>query len=244
MLLQIRYMTKGLTIIIPVFNEIENLDRVEEQLSTYISNSKFPCNVLFIDDGSLDGSLFKIEEICNRNSAFNFIAFDTNYGLSAAIKAGFDTVETNLTGYIDADLQTDPNDFDILLEYIEDYDLVTGTRTNRKDSFLKNASSFIANSVRRLFTKDGMDDTGCPLKILKTETARRIPMFRGLHRFLPAMVLLQKGTIKQVPVSHFPRMAGQAKFGLWNRLISPLLDCFAFSWMKWKYINYRINKRG
>ena len=181
-------MTKGLTIIIPVFNEIENLDRVEEQLSTYISNSKFPCNVLFIDDGSLDGSLFKIEEICNRNS--------------------------------------------------------TGTRTNRKDSFLKNASSFIANSVRRLFTKDGMDDTGCPLKILKTETARRIPMFRGLHRFLPAMVLLQKGTIKQVPVSHFPRMAGQAKFGLWNRLISPLLDCFAFSWMKWKYINYRINKRG
>jgi glycosyltransferase involved in cell wall biosynthesis len=237
-------MTKGLTIIIPVFNEIENLDRVEEQLLAFINSATLPSKVLFVDDGSLDGSLFKIEEICNRNSAFNFIAFNTNYGLSAAIKAGFDTVETTLTGYIDADLQTDPKDFNVLLNYIEDYDLVTGTRTKRKDSLVKNTSSFIANTIRRLFTNDGMDDTGCPLKIIKTKTAQNMPMFKGLHRFLPAMVLLQKGTVKQVPISHFPRVAGQAKFGLWNRLISPLIDCFAYSWMKWKYINYTINKRG
>ena len=89
-----------------------------------------------------------------------------------------------------------------------------------------------------------MDDTGCPLKIIKTEFAKKIPMFNGLHRFLPAMILLQGGRIKQVPVRHFPRVAGQAKFGLWNRLLGPLMDCFAYLWMKKKYINYTIAKQG
>jgi hypothetical protein len=117
---------------------------------------------------------------------------------------------------------------------------VTGVRTDRKDSFVKNMSSLIANGIRRTFTHDGMDDTGCPLKIIRTDVAKRIPMFKGLHRFLPAMVLLQQGRIIQIPVRHFPRIAGQAKFGLWNRLISPLMDCFAYLWMKKRYINYRV----
>jgi len=164
--------------------------------------------------------------------------------LSAAIKAGFDYIDTELTGYIDADLQTAPTDFNLLFEYIGEYDLVTGVRANRKDSFVKNMSSRIANGIRRTFTKDGMDDTGCPLKVIKTSHAKRIPMFRGLHRFLPAMILLQEGKIIQVPVQHFPRIAGKANFGLWNRLIGPLMDCFAYLWMKKKYINYEIAKKG
>jgi len=163
--------------------------------------------------------------------------------LSTAIKAGFDHVNTPLVGYIDADLQTSPQDFNLLLEHIEDYDLVTGVRSNRKDSFVKNMSSKIANGIRRAFTNDGMDDTGCPLKVIKTEYAKRIPMFKGLHRFLPAMILLQHGKIIQIPVQHFPRMAGQAKFGLWNRLFGPLVDCFAYLWMKKKYINYQVAKK-
>ena len=112
----------------------------------------------------------------------------------------------------------------------------------KKDSLIKNMSSLIANVIRRSFTHDGMDDTGCPLKVIKTDIAKKIPMFKGLHRFLPAMVLLQKGSIKQVPVRHYPRIAGQAKYGLWNRLLGPLSDCFAYLWMKRKYINYRIIK--
>ena len=103
-------------------------------------------------------------------------------------------------------------------------------------------SSTIANGIRRAFTKDGMDDAGCPLKVMKTDYAKRIPMFRGLHRFLPAMILLQEGKIKQVPVQHFPRIAGTAKFGLWYRLLGPLMDCFAYLWMKKKYINYQVEK--
>ena len=105
-------------------------------------------------------------------------------------------------------------------------------------------SSLIANGIRRAFTHDGMDDTGCPLKIIKTEYAKRIPMFRGLHRFLPAMIMLQNGKTVQVPIRHFPRIAGKAHFGLWNRLLGPLMDCFAYLWMKHKYINYQVAKKS
>src|SRR5699024_9255497 len=101
----------------------------------------------------------------------------------------------------------------------------------------------IANGIRRSFTHDGMDDTGCPLKIIKTDYAKRIPMFKGLHRFLPAMVLLQGGKVKQIPVRHYPRMAGKSKYHLLNRLIGPLTDCFAYLWMKKNYISYSIKSK-
>ncbi|WP_299363312.1 glycosyltransferase [Winogradskyella sp.] len=231
-----------LTIIVPVYNEEDNLERVETELSNYLKIAKVPASVLFVNDGSKDNSQTLIESICERNEAFEYVLFKENKGLSAAIKAGFDYADTKLVGYIDSDLQTAPEDFNILLEHIDTHDLVTGVRADRKDSFVKNMSSKIANGIRRAFTKDGMDDTGCPLKIIKTEYAKRIPMFRGLHRFLPAMIMLQNGRVTQIPVRHFPRIAGTAKFGLWNRLIGPLMDCFAYLWMKKKYINYDVAK--
>jgi len=232
------------TVVIPVYNEEDNLERVEKEMLAYFNKASVPSCGLFVNDGSSDSSQQLIEAICNRNEAFSFINFTENRGLSAAIKAGFDHVTTPLVGYIDSDLQTAPEDFDLLLAQIGEYDLVTGVRANRKDSFVKNMSSKIANGIRRAFTHDGMDDTGCPLKVIKTDYAKRIPMFKGLHRFLPAMILLQDGKIKQIPVQHFPRIAGTAKFGVWNRLIGPLMDCFAYLWMKKKYINYSIASKG
>jgi len=231
-------------IIVPVYNEEDNLERVEKELLAYTKTAMVPTTILFVNDGSKDQSQDLIDDICSRNENFNYILFEENRGLSAAIKAGFDYTETELVGYIDSDLQTSPEDFNLLLEHIENYDLVTGVRANRKDSFVKNVSSTIANGIRRAFTHDGMDDTGCPLKVIKTDFAKRIPMFKGLHRFLPAMILLQKGKIVQIPVRHFPRIAGEAKFGLWNRLLGPLSDCFAYLWMKKKYINYTISKKS
>ncbi|MCK5401253.1 MAG: glycosyltransferase family 2 protein [Flavobacteriaceae bacterium] len=232
------------TIIVPVYNEEDNLKRVEKELLAYTKIATLPTSILFVNDGSKDKSQDHIDDICSRNENFKYILFEENRGLSAAIKAGFDHVETEFVGYIDSDLQTAPEDFNLLLEHITEYDLVTGVRANRKDSFVKNMSSTIANGIRRAFTHDGMDDTGCPLKVIKTEYAKRIPMFKGLHRFLPAMILLQNGKIIQIPVQHFPRIAGQAKFGLWNRLLGPLSDCFAYLWMKKKYINYTISKKS
>jgi len=233
-----------LTIVVPVYNEEDNLERVEKELSDYIKIAKVSTSVLFVNDGSSDNSQSFIEDICDRNDAFEFICFKNNRGLSAAIKAGFNYVDSELVGYIDADLQTAPEDFNLLLEHTKDHHLVTGVRANRKDSFVKNMSSKIANGIRRTFTHDGMDDTGCPLKIIHTSYAKRIPMFKGLHRFLPAMILLQNGNIVQIPVQHFPRIAGTAKYGLWNRLLGPLMDCFAYLWMKKKYINYEIDKQS
>ncbi|MDD4227658.1 MAG: glycosyltransferase [Mariniphaga sp.] len=233
-----------LTIIVPVYNEEGNMERLKKELLSYLKMAVVPTKVLFVNDGSDDNSQQLIEAICYGNPEFSFISLKHNCGLSAAMKAGFDTVDTELTGYIDADLQTTPTEFNLLLNYIEEYDLVTGVRANRKDSLVKKLSSKIANSIRRVFTHDNMEDTGCPLKIIKTCYAKNIPMFKGLHRFLPAMVLLQKGKIKQIPVQHFPRIAGEAKYGLSNRLFGPLMDCFAYLWMKKKYINYSIEKKG
>ena len=234
----------SITIVVPIYNEAENIDRLSKELSDYISIASVKVNVLFVNDGSKDKSMELLRNLCQGNESFHYISFEKNCGLSAAIKAGFDYVNTPLIGYIDADLQTTPKDFENLLKFIPDYDLVTGVRSQRKDSLLKNLSSKIANSIRRFFTHDGMDDTGCPLKIIKTDYAKKIPMFKGLHRFLPAMILLQNGRIKQVPVDHFERIAGKSKFGLWNRLLGPLMDCFAYIWMKKKYINYTVAEKG
>ena len=232
------------TIIVPVYNEEDNLNRVEKELLAYTNMATKKTAILFVNDGSTDKSQAMIESICAKNEAFGYISFKKNKGLSAAIKAGIDHVSTDLVGYIDSDLQTSPEDFNKLLEHVDSYDLVTGVRADRKDNFIKNMSSTIANSIRRGFTHDGMDDTGCPLKVLKTRYAKRIPMFKGLHRFLPAMILLQEGKVLQIPVRHFPRIAGTAKFGVWNRLLGPLMDCFAYLWMKKKYINYTIARKG
>ncbi len=235
-------MTYQFTIIVPVYNEEENLTRVEHELLSFTQIAKVATKVLFVNDGSHDNSQDLIEQICSKNENFYYISLTKNEGLSAAIKAGFDHIDTPLVGYIDSDLQTAPSDFNLLLEHIDEFDLVTGVRANRKDSFVKNMSSKIANGIRRAFTNDGMDDTGCPLKVIRSSYAKKIPMFKGLHRFLPAMVLLQKGKVKQIPIQHFPRIAGQAKYGLWNRLLGPLVDCFAYLWMKKKYVNYEIAK--
>ncbi|WP_298903148.1 glycosyltransferase [uncultured Psychroserpens sp.] len=237
-------MEDTLTILVPVYNEEDNIARLEIELLEFLKQSIVDAKVLFINDCSTDTSQELIESICLKHTAFNYILFSENKGLSAALKAGFDNVNSSLVGYIDADLQTSPKDFNLLLEHVKNHELVTGIRVNRKDGIIKRWSSKIANRIRRLFTNDGMLDTGCPLKIIKTSYAKNIPMFKGLHRFLPALILLQNGTIKQVPVNHFPRTAGYSKFGLRQRLVSPLIDCFAYLWMKRRAIHYTIEKKN
>jgi len=231
-----------MTIIVPVFNEVDNLDRIEKTFKDYFAKSKTKSKVLFVDDGSSDGSFAKIEKICNADNNFEYISFDRNYGLSTAIKAGIDTCTTELTGYIDADLQTTPFDFDKLLEDIDNYAAVIGIREKRKDTLNKRIQSLIANSIRRALINDGVIDTGCPLKVIHTETAQKIPFFEGMHRFIPALIKLQGKEIKQVKVRHFERIAGKSKFNLLNRSIRPLQDAFAYRWMRSRYITYKIER--
>lgn len=231
-----------LTIVIPVFNEEDNLFVLEQKLAGFVSQSWLSACVLLVNDGSTDHSKERIIEVCNRQKNFYYLNLSRNSGLSAALKAGIDATWSTYLGYMDADLQTAPEDFNLLMPYIDDYDMVLGIRTVREDSFVKKSSSLIANRFRRFMTKDGITDTGCPLKIMKTIFARRIPLFNGMHRFLPALIQLQNGRVKQVPVRHFARVAGQSKYNLRNRLIGPFMDCFAFRWMKNRYINFQITE--
>lgn len=230
-----------LTIIVPVFNEEDNMAALEDKLSRFLPDSKLKSCVLFVNDCSTDSSLERMKEICGRNKDFFYISFERNGGLSAAMKAGIDYAESQYVGYIDADLQTAPEDFNLLLDYVNDHELVMGIRADRKDSGFKKLQSKIANGFRRMMTNDGVQDTGCPLKVMHSDYAKRIPFFTGMHRFLPALILLQNGRIKQVPVRHFPRTAGVSKYNLWNRLVSPFMDCFAYRWMRKRYINYKVN---
>ncbi len=229
-----------LTIVVPVYNEENNMAALESTLGAYLPTALCKTCVLFVDDGSKDRSLKRIKEICERNPDFFYIALAQNTGLSAAIKAGIDATFSDLVGYIDADLQTRPDDFNLLIPQMENHELAAGIRANRKDTGFKRLQSKIANGFRRMMTHDTATDTGCPLKIIRTDYAKRIPFFTGMHRFLPALIKLQNGRFVEIPVKHYPRVADQSKFNLSNRLVAPFVDCFAYRWMKKRYFNYSI----
>ena len=228
------------TVVIPVYNEEENIFVLEKKIRLFLQKSIFPTCVVLVNDGSTDHSLSLMKEVCERNDNFFYLSLERNGGLSAALKAGIDYTFSDYLGYMDADLQTDPDDFNLLLPHLNTYDMVIGIRANRKDSFFKNLQSKIANGFRRMMTHDGVSDTGCPLKVMYTDAAKKMPLFNGMHRFLPALILLQNGRVKQIPVRHYPRVAGKSKYHLWNRLTGPFIDCFAYRWMKKRYINYTI----
>ncbi|PKV75178.1 glycosyltransferase family 2 protein [Pontibacter ramchanderi] len=233
-----------LTILVPVYNEAECLLRLSEALDAFLPQSPMPAQVLFINDGSTDNSLHMMREICARRQHYGYISLSQNKGLSTAIKAGIDHCQSTYIGYIDADLQTSPLDFLLFFEHLPEYEMVCGIRMKRKDTFVKKISSRIANGFRRRMINDGIVDTGCPLKIVDAAYAKRVPFFDGMHRFLPALIQLQGGRVKQVPVQHFERYAGTSKYHLFNRIWGPLNDTFAFRWMRKRYISYTIAEQS
>jgi glycosyltransferase involved in cell wall biosynthesis len=233
---------KTFTIIIPVFNEEACIGKLVEALDDFLVASPLATNVLFVDDGSTDSSLDLIKKYCAARKDFMYLSLQKNSGLSTALKAGIDYATADIVGYMDADLQTTPADFLKLLTYLPDYDLVMGYREKRKDSLIKKLSSRIANTVRKMLLHDNIIDTGCPLKVLKTTYARRLPFFKGIHRFFPNAVIMLGGRVKQVPVQHFQRYGGKPKYNLFNRLVGPFVDALVFRWMQRNYIRYEIKE--
>ena len=232
------------TIIIPYYNEEENIPRLEKALADYLDKALVkPVCVLFVNDGSTDGGAALVEEACSRHPQFFHLDFERNYGKSAALAAGFANTFSDYCGYMDADLQTVPEDFNILLERLPYNAMVTGIRADRKDSGFYNFQSKLGNGWRQLFTHDNAIDTGCPLKVFKTSCARKLPSYEGMHRFIPALVILQDGaTYEQLPIRHFARTAGKSKYNAWNRLGRTFADCFGYLWLKPRLKDYIINR--
>lgn len=233
-------MTESFTILVPVYNEQDCIRPLVALLDDFLLDPELDTRVLFVNDGSTDNSAGVIEDICQGDDRYSYLTLDRNYGLSTALKAGIDNCHTSLLGYMDADLQTHPADFRKLLPFVDQYDLVTGYRLDRKDTITKRLSSLLANSFKRWLLESDIIDTGCPLKIIRTRVAQQMPFFNGMHRFMPDLVMLLGGMVKQVPIGHYTRFAGKSKYNLKNRSLGPLADAVVLRWMQKKFVRYKV----
>lgn len=231
------------SIVIPIKDEQENLAPLTERLMKVLEardeSRSAPFEILFVDDGSTDGSGPLLDSLAVHHSPVRVLHFDRNYGQSSAFDAGFKQSTGELVITMDGDLQNDPADIETLLPYTKQFDLVCGWRTNRHDSLVRTLSSRIANGVRSAVTGDHVHDTGCSLKIFKRAVVEKMQLFEGMHRFFPALALMQGFTITEVPVRHYPRTHGVSKYGVGNRLFKGLYDLLAVRWMQHRCLRYR-----
>jgi dolichol-phosphate mannosyltransferase len=237
-----------LSVVIPIKDERENLVPLTQQLLKVLSardeSRAAPFEILYVDDGSADGSGALLDQLAQDHAEVGVLHFDRNYGQTSAFDAGFRHAQGELVVTMDGDLQFDPADIAKLLPLIRRYDVVCGWRKDRHDNLLRRLSSRIAYKVRDLVTRDGIHDTGCSLKVFRRAVVERMPLFEGMHRFFPALALMYGFTVTEVPVTHFPRIHGQSKYGLGNRLLKGLYDLAAVRWMKSRSLRYRFRGGG
>ncbi|MGH7231809.1 MAG: glycosyltransferase family 2 protein [Nitrospiraceae bacterium] len=198
--------------------------------------------ILFVDDGSTDGSSSLLDQLAEQYATVAVIHFDKNYGKTAALDAAFKRVRGELVIIMDGDLQTIPEDISTLVPYTVQYDLVCGRRMVRQDHLIRKISSRIGNAVRNAVTGDGMHDTGCGFMVFRRRVIEKIPLFEGMHRFFPALALMHGFTVTEVPVRHYPRVHGISKYGVGNRLFKGLYDLMAVRWMQSRCLRYQLRQ--
>lgn len=225
-----------LSIIVPVHNEAENIrPQVEEIFS--VLGDRADAEVIYIDDGSTDNTRQKLrDEQARWGERLRILAHDTVRGQSAAIHSGVRAARSHWIATLDGDGQNDPSDIPRLLDEARRAGtsrvMVIGHRIDRRDTWIRRASSRIANAVRGALLRDGTPDSGCGLKIFPRELFLALPCFDHMHRFLSALVLREGGQIKSVPVAHRPRRHGRSKYGLRNRLWVGIIDLIGVAWLQ------------
>lgn len=230
-----------LSAVLPVYNERDALPALTEELVAELDQVGVPYEVLLVDDGSNDGSGHVIDALAARHPRVRALHLDQNHGQSAALSAGFRAARGEYILTLDADGQNDPADISRMMEWIPQADMVAGYRQVRKDSWVRRASSRVANRVRNKILGDGIADTGCSLKLFRRDLTASIPPLNGMHRFLPVFVQLQGGQVRQLPVNHRPRSAGTSKYGLNDRLRRGMLDLAGMWWFRRRYLRYRVS---
>jgi dolichol-phosphate mannosyltransferase len=229
-----------LSVVVPVFNEHENVDPLVDEVVEEMDRIGAPYEVVLVDDGSTDGTPERLDDWARKVPQVRVLHLAANRGQSAALCAGWDAARGEYLVTLDADLQNDPADIARLLEWIPRHDMVAGYRHRRRDSRLRRMSGVVANRVRSTVLGDGIRDTGCSLKLFRRDLVRTMPRFHGMHRFLPLLVQLQGGSVVQVPVNHRPRHAGRAKYNVRNRLWRGLLDLAGVWWLKRRNLRYEV----
>jgi dolichol-phosphate mannosyltransferase len=220
-----------LSLVIPVYDEVDNLVQLGDEIRSTLRDRPWHYEVLFVDDGSHDGSFETLMGMAQRDHQIRILRLACNAGQSCALGAGLRAARAAIVVTLDADLQNDPRDIPLLVAALEGCDIVSGIRQTRQDGWLRRVSSRLANAVRRWTLGDSITDMGCSLKAYRAEWLEGLPVFDGIHRFLPALLEARGAVVKEIPVHHRPRIHGQSKYGIHNRLWRGLYDLVGAGWL-------------
>jgi len=231
-----------LSVVIPVYNEEENLEPLWMELHPVLDGLGLAFEVIFVDDGSQDRSAEVIRGLREADRRVRLVRLKTNAGESAATDAGFRAARGRCVVTMDADLQNDPADIPRLLAHLDRWDGVTGWRVNRAsgDVWPKRVASRVANRIRNWVSDEAIEDSGCTFRAFRHECLRTLVLYRGFHRFIPTLLRMRGYRVIEVPVNHRPRRFGRSKYGIMNRAVVAFLDLLAVRWMKSRTLRYEV----
>lgn len=224
-------MADDLTIIVPVYNEEHNIMPLARQVACALDGQPWAYELLFVDDASTDQTWARIADAARANPRVRGLRHRTNAGQSAAFWSGLQSTCSGLVATLDGDLQNDPADLPPMLAQLPHADLVCGVRLERRDNWLRRVSTRVARWARRAALGVDFRDTGCFLRVFRRQALEGVIPFNGWHRFLPILVQAAGRTVREHPVNHRPRTAGQSKYGVWNRLGRGLYDLMGVGWL-------------
>jgi glycosyltransferase involved in cell wall biosynthesis len=232
-----------ISVVVPVYNEEENLPVLIPQIAEVLGLLGRTYEMIFVDDGSQDHSRRLLKEMALQFPQIRILGFKKNCGETAAGAAGIKEARGRIVITIDADLQNDPKDIPRMLDYLKEYDMVTGWRQKREDSWVKRITSRIANRIRNSLSGEEIQDSGCTFRAYKRECLQDIKLYKGMHRFIPTLVKMEGYRVIEIPIVHHPRKFGVSKYTTWNRMWRAFVDLLAVKWMKSRHIHYEIEER-
>jgi dolichol-phosphate mannosyltransferase len=232
-----------ISVVVPVYNEEKNLPLLISQLAEVLQPLGKSYEMVFVDDGSTDKSRKILKEMAVEYPEIRMIGFKRNCGETAAGAAGLKEAKGAIVMTIDADLQNDPKDIPTMLDYLKEYDMVTGWRQKRDDPWVKRITSKIANKIRNGLSGEMIQDSGCTFRAYKRECLQNLKLYKGMHRFMPTLVKMEGYRVIEIPIAHHPRKFGVSKYTTWNRTWRAFVDLLAVRWMKSRHIRYEIEER-
>jgi dolichol-phosphate mannosyltransferase len=226
----------SISVVVPAFNEADNVPQLVGELHAALLPLACNYELIFVDDASTDDTLAVLRRLAMSDGRLRILRHGRNTGQSAALATGLRAARGETIVTLDADLQNDPADIPRLLRALEDCDAVSGVRQRRRDCWSRRVSSRVANAIRNWALGESIADVGCALKAYRRQVLRGIPLFDGMHRFLPTLVRWNGGRIRELPVGHRARCHGTSKYGLGNRIFRVTVDLFGVLWLGRRWI--------